>query len=118
MKRRRVAGGMLLLVLAGLVVIVGTTLAYTVWSAISLSFFVVAALLVIGGVVLLLTAFSSPDDLSTMAASVENPHHRAPIRAPMMPNPSGGRAYGTTGGGAGIDDHENEAGEREGTEPD
>ncbi len=107
-----------MLVLAGLLVIAATSPAYTTWISASWSFFVVAAVLVLGGVALLQAGFSGSDDLSTMAATVEDPHHRPPIRSPMIANPSGGRAYGTTGGGAGIDQHENEADEPEGQEPD
>ncbi len=124
MKRKRAAGGILLLILAGLLVVEAfgpyNSVWFTpTWFSLSFSIFVAAVVSAIGGVFLLQAArTSATEDLSEMAASVADPHHPAPIRAPMMSTPSGGRAYAVTGGGAGVYNPEREPDETVGEEPD
>ncbi len=119
MKRTRAVGGVLLLVLAVVLLAEAFGPYYAGASDLLLSFLVAAIISGIGGVFLLQAArISTNVDRSAMPATVENPHHPAPIRAPMMSTPSGGRAYAVTGGGAGIDNSERKPDEEMPEEPD
>ncbi len=109
MNRKRAAGGILLLILAGILVAeaLGPYLATTVFLLLSLG--IVAVGLAIGGIFLLRTArIPSPNDLDGLPATVEDPHRPAPIRSLALPVTTGHGGFAPIGGAATYSERESD----------
>ncbi len=108
MRARRAALGIVFLVLAAFVAAEAfgpyLSLAEATSSfALPVSLAAIAITAAGAGIVLLSSAWwSDAEERNALASKVEDPHHPAPIRSPVLPVTSGGNAYAGVAGGVTV----------------